>query len=414
MAHVKKDSSSELSMDSMLEDLNHFDISHSHGEFRRTYFVKHFKLLSGEQKKQLCLESAKILRRKFNDNERLEATLYLLATAIAQERDWDASTLLLDSVVHEATSSDFLKELALILLEVSDHELEEHGSKIPLGQTLLVLLTELGLQLAAQSGHHSLSTEETGRVVEYITTNLLARSNVNNNAMRISLVHYLSRFPMTSQTSLQLNRVISRFGQSLLDDMLKAFFEDKRRGNAAFFFLVEHLNCFFTSSPALADMSHNVLKHFMLKHPDEFPAFIASYCEFIPKEQKTLEQATKHLSMLLRCSVEVGQRPLVEAIGKVLLRHLNVYGDVSYEFLQFHLNEVVQNVTLNGRLSNSPYLDNFLRQTKMVLASANPSSVTHKGVTQLTSRRKPKEAVVKMAKVGDKPSPLEQMLQLAS
>jgi hypothetical protein len=412
MVTAKKESGIEVTTTELIEDLKHVDLNRSHGEFRRSLFVRTFKNLASAQKVEVCHLSALVLKNKFYSNERLEASIYLLATTIALERDWDAATSLLKSIVNEAKSGDFLKELALIFLEVADHEMSEKSAKLPLAQTILVLLTELGLQLAERSNSGALSSEESGRVVEYITTNLLARSNQNNTAMRISLVHYLSNCPMTSQTSLQLNRVISRFGQSLLDEMLKAFFEDKRKGNAAFFFLVEHLNSFFTASPALAEMSHNVLKNFMLRFPDEFPAFLASYCEFIPKEQGKLEQATKHLSLLLRSSVEVSQRQLSEAMGKVLLKHLKVYADVSQEFLLSHANEVVHLATAGGRYLQSPLLEDFLKQIKL-LPKATGVAVSIGKVSVLAQKRKQRESVVKLAKVGDKPSPLDQMLQLA-
>lgn len=412
MTAAKKESTLEWTVERAVQELKAADITRAGADARKNSFGKVYKQFTREQRTRLCEDAALVLKEKFDAEVRLESAIYLLGVAIAQERDWEAANALLDAVISKATSADFLRELSLILLEISDNELSGKATRVPLAQTILVLLTELGMQLAANVGRNGLDTRETGRVVEYITTNLLARSNLNNMAMRISLVHYLAKCPLNAQGSLQLNRVISRFGQSLLDDMLTAFFEDKRKGNAAFFFLVEHLNNFFTASPALAEMSQNVLKHYMLKHPDEFPLFLASYCEFIPKEEVGLTNATRHIALLLKGAIEVNQRPLAESIGRILVRHLGVFRDASQDFAASQADTAVQLATAQGRFAKHPMLEEFLRDVKVFLEPA-PTENTQAKVLSL-SRRKPREVVIKFAKVGEKPSPLEQMIQLAS
>ncbi|MCA2960661.1 MAG: hypothetical protein IOD12_10435 [Silvanigrellales bacterium] len=412
MTAAKKDSTTEWTVEKAVQELKSADVTRTGADSRKSSFCKMYKQFSREQRTLLCQEAAIVLKEKFDSEVRLESAIYLLGVAFAQERDWEAANALLEAVISKATSADFLRELSLILLEISDNELSGKAKRVPLAQTILVLLTELGMQLAANVGRNGLDPRETGRVVEYITTNLLARSNLNNMAMRISLVHYLAKCPLNAQGSLQLNRVISRFGQSLLDDMLTAFFEDKRKGNAAFFFLVEHLNSFFTASPALAEMSQNVLKHYMLKHPDEFPLFLASYCEFIPKEEIGLTNATRHIALLLRGAIEVNQRPLAESIGRILIRHLGVFRDASQEFAASQAETAVQLATAAGRHGKHPMLEEFLRDVRALTEPAATEVSQSKILTM--SRRKPREASIKFAKVGEKPSPLEQMLQLAS
>lgn len=411
MTAGKKETGQEMTVERAVQELKGADVTRPGADARKLAFSRMYKSFDREKRGEICAQAAILLKERFDSNGRLESVLYLVASAIAAERDWEAANTLLHEVLARATNAEFLRELSLILLEIADNELGDKVSRVPIAQTILVLLTELGLQLAANVGRIGLDTRETGRVVEYITTNLLARSNVNNIAMRISLVHYLAKCPLNAQASLQLNRVISRFGQSLLDEMLTAFFEDKRKGNAAFFFLVEHLNSFFTSSPALAEMSHQVLKHYMLKHPDEFPLFLASYCEFISRDEATLSQATRHIALLLKASVEVNQRPLVESIGRILLRHLQVFKDASVELMRAQAEHAVGIVTLQGRMSRHPLLEDFLREIRLAVepvAAENPSAK----VVSL-SRRRGREAAIKFAKVGEKPSPLEQMLQLA-
>jgi|GEM_PF-630858 len=411
MTAGKKDNPGETGVKGAIEILKAADATKPGADQRRLAFTKLYKHLSREERTALCSDVATNLKERFDGERRLESVVHLVACAIATERDWDAATILLKVTIDRTTDAEFLRELSLILLEMVDSELTDRHGRIPLAQTILVLLTELGLQLAARVGDLGFDVRETGRVVEYITTNLLARSNINNMAIRIALVHYLTRCPQGSQASMQLNRVISRFGQSLLDDMLKAFFEDKRKANASFFFLVEHLNAFFMSSPALAEMSHNVLKHFMLKHPDEFPPFLASYSEFISKDVVTLSNATRHIALLQRAAVEVNQRDLAASIGRILVRHLAVFRDASHDLMREQTESALAIVTGQGKLSRNPLLEDFLRDARHLIEPAATENQSAKVVS--LARRRGREAAIKFAKVGEKPSPLEQMLLLA-
>lgn len=398
------------------------------GAARQAAFGKLWRQLSPDARKLVCERSALLLKERHSSGERLDGVLFALSSGFASERDWESAHHLLQAMARTTGEAEFFREVALILLELTDFDLSEKHGKVPLGQTTLVLLTELGMLLANQSGQSSLDYQGTSRVVEFITTSLLARSNVNNAAMRISLVHYLSKCPMNSQATLQLNRVISRFGQSLLDDLLKAFFEDKKRANAAFFFLVEHLNSFFSASPALAEMSHNVLKHYMLKHPAEFPMFLASYADQVAREDASLRMATRHMALLLRAAIDVAQKPLAEALVRALGKHLAVFRDVSEEAFNEQFEGVAQIAfsgaaalpagaatgAARGPRGGSQLSEDLFRNLAQLL-SVDRSEAGRNGKVMLFANKlkKPKDLGVKLAKVGEKPSPLEQMLSLA-
>ena len=314
----------------------------------------------------------------------------------------------LKAILSVSSDSDFYKEVAMAMLHLSDVELADHKGKNTIGHAILVLVTELGLMIAENAKNSSLDPQGASFVVEYVTTSLLARSNLNSNAIRVSLLHYLSRCPLNSNTSSKLNRVISRFGQSLLDDLLQAFFEQKKRGNAAFFFLAEHLSTFFTAAPALAEMSHSVLRHYMLKHPDEFPSFMASYSDWVSREHKTLSMTAQHISLLMKSAADVSQKHLAESLCAVLQKHLKLFGEVSRELLEDELAQV--EFILKG---NKPVKSVIVEDLLMSLNSLRSDGKKQGRVVPLAKLKKIKENV-KPAKVGNKPSPLESMLALAS
>ena len=408
MTAAKSQLTSETGMEKALKELSSADMTRTGGDAKRQAFTKMYKAFNTEERKILCDKAADLLKDRFQNAQRLEGMLTHLASGFAAERDWESAIVFLKAVLDKSSDAEFFRELALVLLEISDNQLSDKHNRVPVGQTILVLLTEFGLLLASRAGQSALD-RDAARVVEYITTNLLSRSNVNNTAMRISLVHYLASCPLTNQGTMQLNRVISRFGQSLLDDMLTAYFEDKRKGNAAFFFLVDHLKSFFAASPALAEMSHSVLKHYMLKFPTEFPSFLASYSEFVAREETALRLAAKHIALLYRAAHDVSQKGLADTIGKILLKHLSLFAEVSDALLNEQV-EIVSQILLGpSKNAHNIAFDEFLKDVSALSKIAAQSKVV-----PLARARKSKETHVKLAKTGEKPSPLEAMLALAS
>jgi hypothetical protein len=410
MSHHLKELSPEQAIETAMKELNDDAALQPHSsEAHKLNFLRGFKCSSSEARERIVRHAASRIKTHFDNEKHLEGTIWLVAAGLAHERDWDTSLSFLRALLEQSQDSDFYREISMAMLHLSDMELSDSHSKHSLGQAVLVLVTEFGLMVAERAGQGGLDPQGASRVVEYVTTSLLARSNVNNNAIRVSLLHYLSKCPLNASTTSQLNRVISRFGQSLLDDLLQAFFEQKKRGNAAFFFLAEHLSSFFSAAPALAEMSHSVLRHYMLKHPDEFPSFMASYSEWVSKEHQSLSMTAQHLALLIRSAAEVSQKQLAENLCVVLQKHLRLFGEVSRELLEEEL-ATVENILRGNRPIKTPIMEDIMLNLQGMLTEGTKKPGR---VLPLTKLRKIKENV-KPAKVGAKPSPLETMLSLAS
>jgi hypothetical protein len=376
-------------------------------------FFKLFKSLNLEGRLALMHDySGKMQLRYENSLPFADLTLLLVGT-VAAESDWESSLELLQHVALNAKSAEYLKDFALNLVDISGNEISGKNSKIPLAQCALVLLSEFGLNIAQVSGKTVLSPKDLSYVVDFVTSNMLAKSNVNHSAVRVALVHYLASFPVTQQSSLQLNRVISRFGQTLLDELLKAFFEDKRKGNAAFFFLVEHLNSFFSSSPALADMAQGTLKHYMFKYPDSFPDFVASYLECMKKSYDVSYNSTKHLTLLAMASTTISQDALGVQLGALVFKHVKSTRDLSREVFLDHLALVREVLASRPIVGLDSMVKSFEKLEQIELANQDSSgNVVY--LAKLPKRSKsPKLLVNKISGKSHKPTPLETMLQLA-
>lgn len=409
MSHHLKELTPGQAIESAFNELNMAAQQSHPGESHKLNYLRGFKCSNAAARESIVRHAASRLKAYFDEEKHLESTLWLVAAGLAHERDWDTSLVFLKSLLEISRDSDFYREIAMAMLHLSDIELSDSKNKTSIGQALLLLVTEFGLMIAERAGQSLLDSQGAGRVVDYVTTNLLARSNINNNAVRVSLLHYLSKCPLNVNATSQLNRVISRFGQSLLDDLLSAFFEQKKRGNAAFFFLAEHLSTFFSAAPALAEMSHSVLRHYMLKHPDEFPSFMASYSEWVSKEHHNLSMTAQHIALLIRAAAEVSQKHLAESLCVVLQKHLKLFSDVSKELLQDEL-ITIESILKGTKQQKNRIIEDILKNLNGMFGDNSKKSGR---VVQLLKTRKLKENV-KPAKVGIRPSPLETIIALAS
>jgi hypothetical protein len=382
-------------------------------EKRRSDLTKHFRSLDAEGRKQLCSSATEIISERFAAGYTPDEVLWVFLGAIAAERDWHTLATLIDTIACKTTNSEIHREVAISLLELADNELVEQGStkRLPVGPTALVMLTEMGLTLAARAGHSKLDPS-VAAVVEYITSNLLARSNLSNNAMRLSLIHYLTRCPINGNSTHQLTRIINRFGHNLLEDMMLACFEDKKRSNAAFHFLVKHLNAFFTSSPSLAEMSLGVLKHYMLRFPDEFPAFLSSYCKQIDRAPLALAVTTRCLALLMVNAAEVGRKTLTQSIGTILKEHLEYFETISERAFHEQLHVAIQltKPAINMSPSTSAIVEAFVDDATRMLLPKNQAGAS----SPLGRKAKKPVLVSKAARYGEEPTPLESLLALAS
>lgn len=382
---------------------------------RRSDFVKVFKNMGSDDRLQTCSAAVDIMNSRFAAGFTPDDVLWVLLSALASEQDWKSMSSLLNILTEKMRNSDAIREVAISLLELADNEFVGTGAKrSQVGPTALVMLTEMGLMLAAGGSKSSLDPD-VAAVVEYITSSLLARSNITDTSMRLSLIHFLSQCPINTNSPQQLTRIINRFGQTLLTDLTQACFLDKRRSNAAFYFLVQHLNVFFASSPTLAEMSIDVLRHTMLRFPEEFPSFLSNYCKLVVREPLTLSITTRCVTVLFQSAVEVGRKSLAQSLAMILLEHLQQFKDISSEMHRQQVMDCLKIVNPSSH-SNSSIVDVLANFSDVALQSLQDSSKTSGVVVSMAARQKAAKVGLKSkaVKFGPEPTPLESILALAS
>lgn len=382
---------------------------------RRSEFVKIFKAMSSADRHLTCSAVVDITNARFASGYTPDDVLWMFLSALAAEQDSESMSAFLKFLTDKTRNSDALREVAISLLELADNEIvNNEANRLPVGPTALVMLTEMGLALAARDGKSKLDPDVEA-VVEYITSSLLARSNITDTSMRLSLIHFLSRRPVNANSSKQLTRIINRFGHTLLEDLTQACFEDKKRSNAAFYFLVQHLNVFFIASPTLAEMSIDVLRHTMLRFPEEFPSFLSSYCKLVDREPLNLSITTRCVTILLQSAIEVGRKSLAQSLSAILLEHLAQFKTISLDMHRAQVNDclIIARTSAQHSSSIADVLENF---TENALQTLQPESKSNKAVVEIASKQKAAKTSYKWKsiKFGQEPTPLESILALAS
>lgn len=240
--------------------------------------------------------------------------------AMKKNDGWDGKLIFLDKLFLGHVTFDFSQDVMRSLFEIVDEQKEDHTVG-----TAMAMITEIARRILSDEVNlHQTLTSKTGKsLVDNITSNILSRANINNNTARLGIIHYLSVIKPVSKMELQ--RILTRFGESLLMHVFQVYFSGKKESKLAFHFLAKHLLDFLSSTPALAEMSASVMQNQMFKNPKEFPDFIKKYIRFsIPLMEKNhlfIRAVGIHLAFLTKSACEVEQKEL----SKELLQAVNMF-----------------------------------------------------------------------------------------
>src|SRR5690606_26461565 len=104
-------------------------------------------------------------------------------------------------------------------------------------------------------------------LLDHIATYLLSVSNTNSSCIRLSLLHYFGVTEHGSSNKLYFNRVMSRFGHTVLDHLFALLFRKKSEA-VALQYLVENLPYVLGADRHSQRIVHETFKHYMLKEPE--------------------------------------------------------------------------------------------------------------------------------------------------
>ena len=192
----------------------------------------------------------------------------------------------------------------------------DHGGAM--FEMAVAMICELGLSLQEYNKAFPGEFNRANQLLEYIATYLLSVSNANSICIRLSLLHYFGVFEHELSHKNYLNRVMGRFGHTVLDHLFTLLFT-KRSEAVALQFLVENLPFILEADNSTQKIVHETFKNYMLKHPDRFSLFAQTFAEALANnDDGSFANASKvylqHLAAMLRVVSNVNHKTLAREL----------------------------------------------------------------------------------------------------
>lgn len=245
-----------------------------------------------------------------------EILIESLLIVMANSTDEEVLNAFLEELIQQPNRMEAcftLIELA-ITAEISD---AEHFDDI--FAFAVALICELGnLVQEVERDYPGELAGKGNKLLDHISTYLLSVSNSNNNCIRLSLVQYFSSLEKGQIHKPGFNRVMGRFGHTVLEHLFNLLFIKKTEG-VALQFLLENIPSILEADNHSQRILHETWKYYMLKKPERFALFIQTltlHLKSLPDENVKVARKIfmQHLGILLRIVSEVNHKDLAREI----------------------------------------------------------------------------------------------------
>lgn len=372
---------------------------------RQSTIQEKYKLLSQEQKFYIAKFTSDNIKSKYLNHEKFTDQIYAYTILCGSENKWLYIQKFIEYLLNNLTDDIFIKKLCEVLFEIIDREFSLESNENSIIASCLACVIDIGIQISNNKFSNKMNHKYLEHIIEYITSNLLARGNINNLEIKIALVYYLSR--IEENNSINLNKILSRFGQSLLEHIFYKYFSNSNNTEIAFSFLAEHLCKFISGSAYLAEMGNSVLQNQMLKNPIEFLDFMEKYLDRIQNSPTEMKTMTIHLSFLLKKSCEINKIDLIEKLKEIILNHLTiVHFQSHFDFIEQI--ETVLDILSNAHSKNIRELIKLINHLYIEFQKKEVEPIYHKNF-----RTQRKQKILKTEEKIKPSSPFEEILLLA-
>ena len=251
----------------------------------------------------------------------IESLLVLLSHGLDERLVATLFDTLLDKC-HIETMKVFV-EIALTS-EVTE---SSHDSQI--FAAAVALISEFGVYLSNRHSNEPTELPETPRLLDHITTYLLSVSNNNSNWIRLSLLHFFGTTCARQGDNTPFNRIMSRFGHTVMDHLFALLFYKKTEG-VALQFIIENLPYVLDADSHAQKILHQTFKYYMLKKPERFALFVQAFVDTLlaQKGSSQVRQQVflQHLGALFAIVSEVNHRQLARDLALAIQKfHANPY-----------------------------------------------------------------------------------------
>ncbi len=214
----------------------------------------------------------------------------------------------------------------------------------------VAIACELGLAINQIRSSHPGEIDGADQIISHLSTYLLSVSNSSDQCIRLSLVRYFGIIERGRSNKPGFNRIMERFGHTVLERLFSQLFDRKTEG-VALQFLMSNLPFVLEGDNHTQNILHETLKFYMLKQPARFSLFINSLSDHLLNIEKNESEVSvtcflKHLGILVRLASDLNHRELgrelITAIGcfsefsyyQALIESLRVYPDLRSHFAE--------------------------------------------------------------------------------
>ena len=160
---------------------------------RQENLLLQYNSLTREQKYYLAKFTSDIIISKYLNNEKFNEYMFSYCLFSSTEEDWHYSKKLIENLFNKIYDENFIRKICENLFEIVDQEFSIENNERNIAANCLALIVDIGISIFEKNSKNESSKNSHDTIVEYITSNLLARGNINNIEIRIAIVYYLSR-----------------------------------------------------------------------------------------------------------------------------------------------------------------------------------------------------------------------------
>lgn len=243
------------------------------------------------------------------DRLHCEVAVETLLLWLACTHKEEGITATVQQFLREENAKEGVMKLVEIALtgEISDphHQEDAYAAAV-------MLICSLAKTIEQKERDGEESFEGSQQMIPQITTYLLSVSNMNDYVIRLSLLHYFGYMAEGGKNSVEFERLLNRFGYTVLDYLFSLLFKKKSEG-IALQFLLENFTYFLEASSSSQKIIHEILKYYLLKKPDRCSLFLQTLGDRLNEanaSSRAKQAYLQHLGALLHVVGKINHKPL--------------------------------------------------------------------------------------------------------
>lgn len=267
-----------------------------------------------EEQGEVMLHLAGRLAERVDSRLSFEIALETLLIWLSNASDERHLTVFLDGLFDNPGWMETCRAIAEVGLtsEVAENDHDEE-----IFAMAVVISCEIGLTIRDFIQAGSVDQAACTPLLDHLATYLQSVSNSSSTCIRLSLLHYFGVSEQHVENKISFNRIMGRFGHTVLDNLFALLFNKKSEA-VALQYLQDNLPFVLLADSHSQRVLHETSKYYMLKNPERFSLFLQTFSEFLmsmPTEfDRTRKMFVQHLGLLLKVASDVNHKQLAKDV----------------------------------------------------------------------------------------------------